>query len=119
MHPGISLALFRDNALFHANLLVIVGQFVLAAIFGSLVTLIIIELRKHWRQARSRSQSELVLSQPERERRQALVSNLMGLYSGVHSSHALEDFLNKELERRHESWRVRIPPNGPGEIHEL
>jgi hypothetical protein len=42
----------------------------------------------------------------------------MGLYSGVHSADALSSFLNRELERRHETWRVRVPRDGPGEIYD-
>ncbi len=99
-------------------MLVGASQFILAALFGSLVTLISIEFRKR-RRGRSKSQSNRALPDPEGARRQALISSLMGLYSGVHSSEALQAFLNKELERRREPWRVRIPSDGPGEIHEL
>jgi hypothetical protein len=48
-----------------------------------------------------------------------LVKQLMALYSGVHSVEALSSFLNNELERRHERWRVRIPSDGPGEFYDL
>ena len=94
----------------------------LAMIFGALLTLIAQELVRRSRRkavAHERSASSLRHSEEEKKRRQDVVVRLMGLYSGVHSADALSDFLNKELERRHEAWRVRIPMDGPGEIYDL
>jgi hypothetical protein len=53
------------------------------------------------------------------QKRRDLVVQLMNLYSGVHSADAVSDFLNKELESRYLTWRVRIPQHGPGEIYDL
>lgn len=89
---------------------------------GVLLTLIVAELRKrrgtetasHTRPSRVKAHSA-----EEIERRQSLVKQLIALYSGVHSAEALSSFLNNELERRHEGWRVRIPADGPGEFYDL
>jgi len=104
------------------NPLVAIGLVVLAIAFGVLVTLIAIELRKKSRRGRrgdhQRSPAH-AHNDEEKKRRQDLVVHLMSLYSGVHSAEALSHFLNKELEHRHETWRVRVPPDGPGEIYDL
>lgn len=90
---------------------------------GILLTLIVAELRKKPRAAETgshlRSSPVKAPSAEEIERRQSLVKQLIGLYSGVHSVEALSSFLNNELERRHERWRVRIPADGPGEFYDL
>jgi hypothetical protein len=98
-----------------------IGQLVLAMAFGALVALIWVELRKEYLTKRKRQPAIAVETHGESEktRRQDVVVRLMNLYSGVHSAHALSEFLNKELERRHEPWRVRIRSDGPGEIHDL
>ena len=70
-------------------------------------------MQRGWHRGPSRHSEE------EKKRRQEIVVRLMGLYSGVHSADALSDFLNKELERRHETWRVHVPVDGPGEIYDL
>jgi len=94
----------------------------LAMAFGVLLTMIVAELRKsrtaQGSSAASRSTVK-VHSMEEIERRQSLVKQLIALYSGVHSVDALSSFLNHELERRHERWRVRIPADGPGEFYDL
>jgi hypothetical protein len=103
------------------NILIGVAVLVLAMALGSLGTLIAIELRKRARQRPrpGRFQPETEPSEEEKRRRQEVVVRLMSLYSGVHSADALSDFLNRELERRQENWRVRIPSDGPGEIYDL
>jgi hypothetical protein len=94
-----------------------------AMAFGALLALIAVELlarSKRTANAAARlSAGSGHHSEEEKKRRQDVVVRLMGLYSGVHSADALSDFLNKELERRHELWRVRIPMDGPGEIYDL
>ena len=95
----------------------------LAMAFGAILALIAVELRARARRrangaARGLSNGSRH-SDEEKKRRQDVVVRLMELYSGVHSSDALSDFLNRELERRHEAWRVRIPMDGPGEIYDL
>jgi hypothetical protein len=94
----------------------------LAVAFGVLLTMIVAELRKS-RAARDASPAGRPAikshSTDEIERRQSLVRQLIDLYSGVHSVDALSSFLNHELERRHERWRVRIPSDGPGEFYDL
>jgi hypothetical protein len=106
-----------------SNPLLSVSALLLAMAFGALMALIVVELRKRARRrslAATRLTSGSVRhSEEEKQRRQDVVARLMGLYSGVHSSDALSDFLNGELERRHEGWRVRIPIDGPGEIYDL
>jgi len=102
--------------------LVAIGLIVLAIAFGVLVALIAIELRKRSQRSRRPDHRRSPMpthSDEEKKRRQDLVVNLMALYSGVHSADALSHFLNKELEHRHEPWRVRVPPDGPGEIYDL
>jgi len=95
----------------------------LAVAFGAILALIGVELRgRSRRKAMAAARLETGSgrhSEEEKKRRQDVVVRLMGLYSGVHSADALSDFLNKELERRHEAWRVRIPLDGPGEIYDL
>ena len=95
----------------------------LAMAFGAILALIVVELRNRAkRQAFAAARSGIGsfrVSDDEKKRRQDVVVRLMELYSGVHSADALSDFLNKELERRHEAWRVRIPMDGPGEIYDL
>ena len=94
----------------------------LAMALGVLLTMIVAELRKS---SAARATSPIgrspakAHSSAEIERRQSLVQQLIGLYSGVHSVEALSSFLNNELERRHERWRVRIPSDGPGEFYDL
>jgi len=95
---------------------------ILAVAFGVLLTMIVAELRKSRgaRVASPAGRSAIKAhSTEEIERRQSLVKQLMDLYSGVHSVEALSSFLNNELERRHERWRVRIPSDGPGEFYDL
>ncbi len=96
--------------------------FLLGVALGALLILIVIELRKRRTpSAASPIQPALVntYSAEETERRQTLIRQLIDLYSGVHSVEALSSFLNGELERRHERWRVRIPSDGPGEFYDL
>jgi hypothetical protein len=94
---------------------------VLAMSFGALVALIAVEIRKKHatKRKRQRMTSIETHSESEKTRRQDVVLRLMNLYSGAHSTDSLSEFLNKELERRQESWRVRIPLDGPGEIYDL
>jgi len=106
-----------------SNLFLTTAALLLAMALGAILALIAVELRK---QARRKASAATRLasgsgrhSEEEKQRRQDVVARLMGLYSGVHSSDALSDFLNRELERRHEAWRVRIPIDGPGEIYDL
>jgi hypothetical protein len=102
-------------------LLLEVGLMLLAVAFGAIAALIVVELRKKHRRksvSKPERQSTQIQSEEERKRRQDLVVQLMDLYSGVHSSDALSSFLNKELERRLETWRVRVPVDGPGEIYD-
>ncbi len=102
--------------------LLVTGLVILAMAFGAIVALIFVELQKRSR-CTQRSERLGIASRlqtgEEKKRRQDLVVQLMALYSGVHSTDALSDFLNKELERRFEPWRVRIPVDGPGEIYDL
>jgi hypothetical protein len=94
----------------------------LAMVFGALSTLIVIEVRRKSRQKARIARigrPSVPYGAEELNRRKGLVDQLIGLYSGVHSISALSDFLNAELERRHEPWRVRIPEDGPGEILDL
>ena len=106
-----------------SNPLVSAAMLLLAMAFGAILALIGVELRRRSRrqaQVATRLESGLGRhSEEEKKRRQDMVVQLMGLYSGVHSADALSDFLNRELERRHEIWRVRIPVDGPGEIYDL
>jgi hypothetical protein len=99
-----------------------ISAILLAVAFGILLTMIAAELRRS-RTARVRSPAGRppvkAHSTEEIERRQSLVKQLIDLYSGVHSVEALSSFLNHELERRHERWRVRIPADGPGEFYDL
>ena len=105
-----------------ANPLLTAAILLLAMALGAVLALIGVELR---RRARRRAMpartgvNAMRHSEEEKKRRQDMVVRLMGLYSGVHSADALSDFLNRELERRHEVWRVRIPLDGPGEIYDL
>lgn len=95
---------------------------VLAMVFGALMTLIVVELRRRARikERQERPRPEIPRASPEEmQQRRDLVVQLMNLYSGVHSADAVSDFLNKELESRFLTWRVRIPQNGPGEIYDL
>src|SRR5215469_1044142 len=106
-----------------SNMLLTAGSLLLAMVLGALLALIAVELRKRSRR-RAMAAARLTSgsgrhSEEEKQRRQDVVARLMGLYSGVHSADALSDFLNRELERRHEAWRVRIPIDGPGEIYDL
>lgn len=105
-----------------SDLLLTTLSLVLAMVFGALLTLIVVEFRRRSRQ--KARQERAVRNAPrhtpeEMQQRRDLVVQLMNLYSGVHSSDAVSDFLNKELENRHLSWRVRIPQHGPGEIYDL
>lgn len=106
-----------------SNLLLSVAMLLLAMAFGAILALIGVELRgrqRRYAQAAARLESGSSRhSEDEKKRRQDMVVRLMALYSGVHSADALSDFLNRELERRHEIWRVRIPIDGPGEIYDL
>lgn len=105
-----------------SNPLILAGLLLSAMAFGAILALIAVELRKKTRHRPSSQRPAPAMSaydNKERDRRQELVARLMELYSGVHSGDALSDFLNKELERRHEEWRVRIPADGPGEIYDL
>ena|SRR6185312_11821054 len=105
-----------------SNLFLTAAVLLLAMALGAILALIAMELRRRAR--RKTMASRLTsgsgrISEEEKQRRQDVVARLMGLYSGVHSADALSDFLNRELERRHEAWRVRIPVDGPGEIYDL
>jgi hypothetical protein len=94
----------------------------LAMAFGALMTLIVVELRKRSRQRNRQEKAKPTAPRPtpeEMQKRRDLVVQLMNLYSGVHSADAVSDFLNKELESRYLTWRVRIPQHGPGEIYDL
>ena len=97
----------------------------LAMAFGVLLAMIVAEIRKAKdvtpaRAAPAKGATAAPTHSPEEmERRRSLVRQLMDLYSGVHSVEALSRFLNDELERRHERWRVRIPADGPGEFYDL
>ena len=106
-----------------SNFLLSIAMLFLAMAFGAILALIGVELRRRSRrhaQAAARLDSSSGRhSDEEKKRRQDMVVRLMELYSGVHSADALSDFLNRELERRHEIWRVRIPLDGPGEIYDL
>ena len=98
------------------------AMLLLAMAFGAILALIAVELRRRSRRnvrVGLRAAANPQQSDEEKKRRQDLVVRLMELYSGVHSADALSDFLNKELERRHEAWRVRIPLDGPGEIYDI
>lgn len=100
--------------------LAIAGTLIFLAIaFGAVVALIVVELKKRSSKKLGRRSVSNMPTEEEKGRRLQLVAQLMALYSGVHSTHALTEFLNSELERRHELWRVRIPLNGPGEIYNL
>ena len=104
-----------------SNPIFLAGLLLLATAFGALSTLIVLELRTLLRQkARRRRRADTLPGHTEEEmrRRQDLLVQLMELYSGVHSADALSHFLNSELERRHQPWRVRIPLDGPGEIYD-
>ena len=99
-----------------------VSALLLAVAFGVLLTLIVVELRKRRTPpaaSHARPAPVNTHSVEETERRQVLIKQLIDLYSGVHSVEALSSFLNGELERRHEPWRVRIPSDGPGEFYDL
>jgi hypothetical protein len=100
--------------------LAITGTLICLAIaFGAVVALIVVELKKRSSKNLARRSVSNMPTEEEKRRRLQLVAQLMALYSGVHSTYALSEFLNNELERRHELWRVRIPLNGPGEIYNL
>ena len=97
------------------------GLLLSAMAFGAVCALIVVELRKKnptKPQAGHAAPNIPAPNEEEKKRRQDLVGQLMDLYSGVHSADALSSFLNRELKRRHESWRVRIPLDGPGEIYD-
>ena len=102
-----------------------VSAFLLAMAFGALLTLIVVELRRRRTPqaapapTHTRAVPVAASSAEESERRQMMIRQLIDLYSGVHSVEALSSFLNGELERRHERWRVRIPSDGPGEFYDL
>jgi hypothetical protein len=100
-----------------------IAALVLAMAFGVLLALIIGELRRRHRvshlEPNARATPVKTHTAEEIERRQSLIRQLIDLYSGVHSVEALSSFLNGELERRHEPWRVRIPADGPGEFYDL
>ena len=105
-----------------SDLLLTALSLALAMAFGALMTLIVVELRKRSRQRDRREKTKPVTPPPtpeEMQKRRDLVVQLMNLYSGVHSADAVSDFLNKELESRYLTWRVRIPQHGPGEIYDL
>ena len=113
---------FAGNIFQQPTVLAVFALF-LAMAFGVLLTLIVIELRKR-RAAPAVTQTAQPTpvnkySVEESERRQTVIRQLIDLYSGVHSVEALSSFLNGELERRHERWRVRIPSDGPGEFYDL
>ena len=102
-----------------SNPIFLAGLLLLAAAFGALSTLIVLELRTlPRRKARLRRKAESLPGHTEEEmrRRQDLLVQLMELYSGVHSADALSHFLNSELERRHQAWRVRIPSTVPARL---
>jgi hypothetical protein len=110
------------NSIVRQPTILAVCALVLAMAFGVLLTMIVAELRKSRgvRVASPAGRSPVKAhSTDEIERRQSLVKQLIALYSGVHSVEALSSFLNHELERRHEQWRVRIPSDGPGEFYDL
>ena len=105
-----------------SDLLLAALSLALAMAFGALLTLIVVELRKRSRQRVRQERTNPPAPAPSKEemqQRRDLVVQLMNLYSGVHSADAVSDFLNKELENRHLTWRVRIPQHGPGEIYDL
>jgi hypothetical protein len=105
-----------------SDLLLTALSLALAMAFGALMTLIVVELRKRSGQRDRREKVKQVTPPPnpeEMQKRRDLVVQLMNLYSGVHSADAVSDFLNKELESRYLTWRVRIPQHGPGEIYDL
>lgn len=105
-----------------SDLLLAALSLALAMAFGALITLIVVEMRKRARQRTRQEMARPAIPRPspeEMQQRRDLVVQLMNLYSGVHSSDAVSDFLNKELEGRHLTWRVRIPQHGPGEIYDL
>lgn len=109
------MAFGEPNPIFLAWLLL------LATAFGALSTLIVLELRTLLRRKARRRRTVEALprhTEDEMRRRQDLLAQLMELYSGVHSAEALSHFLNNELERRYQTWRVRIPLDGPGEIYD-
>ena len=109
--------------IFRQPMVLAILALVLAMAFGVLLTMIISELRRQHRALHLESNARPVPakahSAEEIERRQSLIRQLIDLYSGVHSVEALSSFLNGELERRHERWRVRIPADGPGEFYDL
>ena len=115
---------FAGN-IFQQPTVLTVSALLLAMAFGALLTLIVVELRKRRRSqatvtpAHMRTVPVNTNSAEESERRQTMIRQLIDLYSGVHSVEALSSFLNGELERRHERWRVRIPSDGPGEFYDL
>ena len=105
-----------------SDLLLTALSLALAMAFGALMTLIVVELRKRSRQRDRGEKAKPIAPRPtpeEMQQRRDLVVQLMNLYSGVHSADAVSDFLNKELENRYLTWRVRIPQHGPGEIYDL
>ena len=105
-----------------SDLLLTTLSLALAMAFGALMTLIVVELRKRSRQRDRREKAKPMPPRhtpEEMQRRRDLVVQLMNLYSGVHSADAVSDFLNRELESRYLTWRVRIPQHGPGEIYDL
>jgi hypothetical protein len=105
-----------------ANSALLISLLLLATAFGALVALIGVEIRKKFKTRhghRSSAGLSRVSNNEETTRRQEIVVQLMSRYSGVHSVEALSDFINKELEWRRETWRVHIPPNGPGRIVNL
>lgn len=105
-----------------SDLLLTTLSLALAMAFGALMTLIVVELRKRSRQRDRREKAKPAPPRhtpEEMQQRRDLVVQLMNLYSGVHSADAVSDFLNRELESRHLTWRVRIPQHGPGEIYDL
>ena len=111
------------NGIFRQPTILAICALLLAMAFGVLLALIVAELRKKPRAAETASHARLspvkAHAAEEIERRQLMVKQLITLYSGVHSVEALSSFLNNELERRHERWRVRIPADGPGEFYDL
>ena len=115
---------FAGN-IFQQPTVLTVSALLLAMAFGALLTLIIVELRKRRTPqaaatpTHTRAAPVNTHSAEESERRQTMIRQLIDLYSGVHSVEALSSFLNGELERRHERWRVRIPSDGPGEFYDL
>ena len=119
---------FAGN-IFQQPTVLTVSALLLAMAFGALLTLIVVELRKRRTSqaavapapapTHARAVPVNTHSAEESERRQTMIRQLIDLYSGVHSVEALSSFLNGELERRHERWRVRIPSDGPGEFYDL